>query len=856
MFSPKLYVVRKLPLVYIINNSFNCKIGNKEDERFCIKQQDNSLFRQIRLLTYDYGTYNRYIIFVDCNGGKIHGKEMRRLIQCGFRMGKQEFVLGERSASMVRTGILSFVDKRIARELDKRTTMGIKPNKRVLSKYYSYRGLMLSSCHCIEDWYPKIVVVPDCFLTIPDQKIRYVYDKKIDFKDKNTGAQREWVQKDLADGRRDIEINAFDGCGVCHPDIMRQICEKIDSQDEITSAIIRAPFIKGVIHQMDYERFFAQRGVRTITDIWGIQHDVTPGAQPMMILTQGQYKGYSFFKDTGDIQDWYEYWKQFKANHHCLGVAKWNFSAQSEPLYTRVNYQVLQDLDLPYEKFEQLANSSKAWFEKIAGGDPLHTYCFLGMLANRHKPLNNYCAAILKNPEMLKEEGVRSYIIGLLEKYRDEFKCGKLWLKATFKFLAPDLIMLMEHIGGLEPKGCLDADEFYSFDRTGIMAGERLIERNPHISKSEHVVLKATNNQMLEDYCGHLTNVCIVNCKSITPQRLNGADFDGDLVIVIDEPTMMEGVDTNAAIVMDVEDKVTALAEIDNMQNKTNCIMRSLKSMIGEISNMSTAYHNKMPETEQNKKRYQDYIGLLSICNGKAIDYAKTGVSYPIPKNISKYGKPLPYFMKYASPYYKRLHKLSRAPSNMNRLCFDLERWEKKIRFKRTDRSFDWKIMYDEEIGYDDNVFAEIEKIYLDFIKTIRELAELDKKCRDYDRYQDELKEENITKEMAKSYGTDWQYYYNVYRSRCLAVCPDVRELANIAAVLCYDKHPTRNKKFLWRVAGRGVVENIKQVNILLPKEDMEGEFTYLGRKFTMAPMEQQQFKIHGTPAVAEGGDG
>lgn len=84
--------------------------------------------------------------------------------------------------------------------------------------------------------------------------------------------------------------------------------------------------------------------------------------------------------------------------------------------------------------------------------------------------------------------------------------------------------MLMEHIGGLPLKGALEADEFFCFDRTGTMLGERLLERNPHICKSEHVILKGTTNELLEKYCGHLVNTAIVNCKSITPQRLNGAD--------------------------------------------------------------------------------------------------------------------------------------------------------------------------------------------------------------------------------------------------------------------------------------------------------------------------------------------
>ena len=92
--------------------------------------------------------------------------------------------------------------------------------------------------------------------------------------------------------------------------------------------------------------------------------------------------------------------------------------------------------------------------------------------------------------------------------------------------------------------------------------------------------------------------------------------FMGDLTLLLDCPLMMKGVDRNAKIVIDIEDKVTALAEKDTIQNRTACIMRSLKSLIGEISNYASCYHNKTPKTEKQKETYSRYVDLLSITNG------------------------------------------------------------------------------------------------------------------------------------------------------------------------------------------------------------------------------------------------
>lgn len=520
MFSPPLYTVRKIPFKEIVDADYHIQ---GDCERYYIKQSDSPMLRQIRKITFEDDKFNRFIVFVDCKGAKAKTAELKKIVQHGFKINGVKFEISERSASMQRNAIMSFVDSRIIKELNKRLSMDMQITKTTLSKLYGYKGLYLSSCHCIENWVPKIIIVPDYYTTIKDQHIKYLYDNTTTFIDKE-GNEREWTQKDVAEKTTDIEINAFDGAGIHHPIISKIIEEKIGSDTPITSFIVRMPYIKGLTHAIDYESFFAERGITEITDIWGVKHSVVPGSEPMCIFTLGMYKGFKYFKDEGTVADWDRYWKKFHKYGHCFGVAKWNFTLDEEPAYTRANYQILQDLDLPYEKFALLAHDSVHWIEKIINGDPLYTYCFLGMMADNHKPLNNYCRAILKNPEMLKEAGVRNYLISLIDKYKDDMKCGKLWLKGSFKFLSPDIIMMLEHIGGLEPKGCLEANEFYSFNKDGLILGEKLIERNPHICKSEHVILKGVTNEVLEKYCSHLTNVCMINCKSLTPQRLNGAD--------------------------------------------------------------------------------------------------------------------------------------------------------------------------------------------------------------------------------------------------------------------------------------------------------------------------------------------
>lgn len=173
----------------------------------------------------------------------------------------------------------------------------------------------------------------------------------------------------------------------------------------------------------------------------------------------------------------------------------------------------------------------------------------------------------------------------------------------------------------------------------------------------------------------------------------------------------------------------------------------------------------------------------------------------------------------------------------MNMLCFKLEKWENTIR-RRRNKKFDWSIMFDTEVGYSQEHFEAIESVFLEFCKTCKDLSKLEHQCKNYTLYKEELQDQGVDRETAAQYETDWQYYYNVFRNRCQQIVPDQRELANICVELCYAKYKNRNKKFMWQMAGKGIVENIKQVNICLPQECDDGEYEYLGKRYTLAPME------------------
>lgn len=242
LFAPKLYTVYKIPLRDIVNADFYIT-GNKEElSKYKIRQQDGSMLRLIRIITDDNNNFNPYLIFVNID--KKDKEIISEIVKDGFCLNGVQYNFSERSASMSRNGILSFVHAGIIEELNKRIGMDITYDKIVLSKLYAYRGLLLSACHMLEGFLPKIIVVPDYFRTIPQQHIKFAYDDELEFIDKD-GCERTWKQKSIGEDYRDIEINVFDGCGIHHPAISRQVEEILGSKTPMSSILWRMPYTKG-----------------------------------------------------------------------------------------------------------------------------------------------------------------------------------------------------------------------------------------------------------------------------------------------------------------------------------------------------------------------------------------------------------------------------------------------------------------------------------------------------------------------------------------------------------------------------------------------------------------------------------
>ena len=216
-----------------------------------------------------------------------------------FGRGHEEcrYIAFERSASMSRQNVLSFVREDAYEPLRERMMLGMSIGKCQLSKLYAYNGLMFTSgqrCEIAGLLHEKrIIVINNPKSIVKDADIITVED------DGSDNPMRKYSRIETT---ADVEVLEFDGEGIISKKLSKMITHTLNGSEDHHSFQIRLPYIKGVVHEVDYKSLFAELGVTQIRDVWGDLYDIS---DVDMILTKSMFKGLGWMTENG--LTWAEY---------------------------------------------------------------------------------------------------------------------------------------------------------------------------------------------------------------------------------------------------------------------------------------------------------------------------------------------------------------------------------------------------------------------------------------------------------------------------------------------------------------------------------------------------------------------
>ncbi|MGM9663428.1 MAG: hypothetical protein ACI3XF_01185, partial [Eubacteriales bacterium] len=260
-------------------------------------------------------------------------------ITLDFGHGSVRYLAFERSGSMSRNAKLSFVRADMYDALRHRMMLGMRIGDCQLSKLYAYNGLLFSGGTRIETdllWdKDSIVVIDNPTAVYPDIDVITVEDTT------GVGNVRNYER---VEKKSDIKVTLFDGEGIVTPELAATIDKRYCGQHIHTSFQIRMPYIKGMVHEVDFHGLCREATVTTITDMWGVSH---PADKVKMILTKSQFKGCGWMTENG--LTFSEYLDRCRNYRHALYITGVNNTENEQ--YTDLNYQFLSTLSLRPEQF-------------------------------------------------------------------------------------------------------------------------------------------------------------------------------------------------------------------------------------------------------------------------------------------------------------------------------------------------------------------------------------------------------------------------------------------------------------------------------------------------------------------------
>lgn len=584
-------------------------------------------------------------------------------ITLDFGSGKHTYVAFERSGSMSRQAKLSFIRTDLYEPVRRRIMMDMTVTDCQLSKLYAYNGLMLSGgtrIDGIDITAPHRVIVVDNPTHMTSASVITVEGG-----DTTNGTKKyRRVEK-----HEYIKVMRFDGEGLISKEYAKIIDKKFCGRHIHTSFQIRMPYVKGMLHEVDFKDFLRSGGTETITDIWGVKH---PVESVDIILTKSMFKGYGWLTENG--MTWEDYLSDFQKYNHALYIT--NTSKEKPEAYTELNYQFLNTLSMTAEEFRPAdlpngwehspADDGRNWITKAAE-QRYYDLCAdersrIDYFATQNTPLGR---CVRKNPLFINEPVCTRELDAQAESVLKKYALGHLIVAGDNRYLSGDLLeFLILMLDGNSSKSkrqqlfyiAAVTEQFLNnaFYAPGAAyeSGETCtLLRNPHIARNEEIRLAVYPKveQMRKHYLGHLHDVVMVDSEMLAAERLGGADYDGDMIKTIADPLLNECVKRNYEYgqidnidnlpLLYIPSEEAVIRNANDWHDRFVTVRDTFSSRIGQICNAAfdrsiIAYDEN--STAEERQRCREETETLAILTGLEIDSAKSGVKPDLDEYLNK----------------------------------------------------------------------------------------------------------------------------------------------------------------------------------------------------------------------------
>lgn len=783
-----------------------------------------------------------------CRGFYINGLKYKRLL--GTNGG-------------VKSSTIVFVSERHIDEIRRRIDNGRDLSKEMVpAKLEAYKALTCSASIPVS--YPNgILVVNDCEVEFPAD-IVYLNDE-------DPGEPIMEVRKQVP-----VQVNDSDGYGLMLPSLAERWSQELNLDYVVSGVNTRAAYEKGMIFTFDFLDFAENvAGTYIVKDAWGNEVDVR---NVELILTTSMLKLWDSYKSCDD------YIRNCVENHYTFGVTK---ACPKELESERtLNYQFIQSYDLDDNQIEELIRPTMDEIHDILHGDRMKTILYLKGIGlnsdNVHKTENDFAKALMIDNRMIDDPYVQSSIYSMIKKRIDDAKVGVLKVHGNYSIICGDPYALCQSIFGLTVTGLLKAGEVYNKYWLDCGAEKLACFRAPMTSHNNIRLMRPHRSDAASHWYQYMTTCTLLNCWDTATHALNGADKDGDLVMLTDNRVLVNNLKELPAI-MCVQRR--ASKKLVTEEDAVTANIASFGDEIGKTTNWITSMFEVQSHFEKDSKEYKtlEYrIMSGQLFQQNAIDKAKGIVAKPMPRywhdrhsvnqiedpdekrfQLSIVADKKPYFMRIIYPTLARQYNTYIKTANKNarrEFGMSIDELEQIPEDDRTERQRDFIRYYygRTPVGIGDCVMNKIcrrfEQEFDGYLKRRTPDAPFDlsilkssagysrSEFRDiskfYENYRRKLQQFIVFRTYERVDEYDAALYTdslrNEFEQSCDIACPNHDSLCNIVLDICYGK--AYSKKFAWEMCGDQMIKNLLSKNggkITYPTLDDNGDIDFRGCRFT-----------------------
>lgn len=424
---------------------------------------------------------------------KKHYREI--LERKGFYINGIRFVPFMASAGMIRKNTALFINNNLKHPL-----MDILENGRdenvpmVTAKWGAYFSLYSSTSLPVS--FPRFAVVPDKEITTR---------RKIDF----VTYQGVGVDDKVEEIEKDVVCNAWDGQGLISPELAKKWSEELELDYTFSCAVIRAPYIKGMVATFDFVKFAREVAKNyKFKDIYGVEHDARTTD---LIISESMFKLAFSYPNTEVFVE-----KCFENN---LGFSITKVSPKEELNYSRTSYQFLQILDLSNTQIVELCQPTSDWYRDIQGDSRESMLLYALGETNFKLETLPYMDASIKalaiNENMKNDRYIYNRFSRSIAKKKREACMGSLFINANYQFMVSDPYYQACHIFGIDKEPLLKDGEHYSY--YWLSRGIKTVGaiRSPIVHHSEFQALNLQDREDTSKWYQHIKSGIIFPANGV-----------------------------------------------------------------------------------------------------------------------------------------------------------------------------------------------------------------------------------------------------------------------------------------------------------------------------------------------------